>query len=166
MKLFLILALIINVTGHGPIPAEGMDLIVTEATSDPFTGQALMSLEGSIETSNPLTVTITRSQTGLTDEFCYPGQCVPGNGQTTETISFTPDGSADWKVHYFPAADSDEQVSYLFLDGTDSRELRVHYIYSAQGVETITNHQSPSTYKILKDGQVLIIKNNKIYRIL
>lgn len=166
MKLFLILALIINVTGHGQIPAEGMDLVVNEATYDLMTGAPLMSLEGSIETSNPLTVTITRSQTGLTDEFCYPGQCVPGNGQTTETISFTPDGSADWKVHYYPAENSDEQISYLFSDGTDSRELRVHYIYSAQGVETITNHQSPSTYKILKDGQVLIIKNNKIYRIL
>ena len=166
MKLFLILALIINVTGHGQIPAEGMDLVVNEATYDLMTGAPLMSLEGSIETSNPLTVTITRSQTELTDEFCYPGQCVSGNGQTTETISFTPDGSADWKVHYFPAADSDEQVSYLFSDGTDSRELRVHYIYSAQGVETITNDQLPSTYKIIKDGQVLIIKNNKTYRIL
>lgn len=165
MKLFLILALIINVTGHGQIPAEGMDLIVTEATSDPFTGLQLMSLEGSVETSNPLIVTITRSHTGLTDEFCC-GLCTTGNGETSETLSFTPGGTADWYVHYFPAADSDEQISYLFSDGTDSRELRVHYIYSAQGIETITNDQLPSTYKIIKGGQLLIIKNNKTYRIL
>jgi len=165
MKLFLILALIINVNGHGQIPAEGMDLVVTKAESDPFTGQSLMSLEGTLETSNPLTVTITRSQSGLTDEFCC-GQCTSGNGQTTETLSFTPGGTSNWYVHYYPAENSDVQVSYLFSDGTDSRELRVHYFYSAQGVETITGDQSPTTYKILKDGQVLIIKNNQIYRIL
>ena len=165
MKLFLILALIINVTGHGQIPAEGMDLVVTEATSDPFTGQALMSLEGSIETSNPLTVTITHSQTGLVDEFCC-GQCISGNGETTQTLSFTPEGTTSWFIHYYPAENSDVNVSYLFSDGVESRELRVHYIYSAQGIETITNHQSPTTYKILKDGQLLIIKNNNIYRIL
>ena len=165
MKLFLILALIINVTGHGPIPAEGMDLVVTQAESDLLTGQQLMSLEGSVETSNPLTVTITRSHTGLTDEFCC-GLCTTGNGETSETLSFTPEGTTSWFIHYYPAENSDVNVSYLFSDGVESRELRVHYIYSAQGVETITNHQSPSTYKILKDGQVLIIKNNKIYRIL
>ena len=165
MKLFLILALIINVTGHGQIPAEGMDLVVNEATYDLMTGAPLMSLEGSVETSNPLTVTITRSHTGLTDEFCC-GLCTTGNGETSETLSFTPGGTADWYVHYYPAENSDEQISYLFSDGTDSRELRVHYIYSAQGIETITNHQSPTTYKILKDGQLLIIKNNKTYRIL
>lgn len=165
MKLFLILALIINVNGYGEIPEKGADIIVTEATTDPFTGQERMALDGSLDTSNPLTVTITRSQTGLADEFCC-GQCIPGNGETTQTLSFTPEGTTSWFIHYYPAENSDVNVSYLFSDGVESRELRVHYIYSAQGVETITNDQLPSTYKIIKDGQVLIIKNNKTYRIL
>lgn len=166
MKILLILAFILNLDGYGEIPAEGMDITVTEAPVDPLTEQPLMSLEGSLLTSNPLTVTITRSQAGLNDEFCCAGQCTAGNKQTSETLSFNPGGMTTWFIHYTPAPGSDVQVTYLFSDGADSRELRVHYIYEGQGVEPINaNSSQPTVKKYIQNGLLFIEHNNKIYHL-
>lgn len=137
MKLLLILALIVNLTGYGEIPAEGADTTVTEVTQDPLTGQALMLLEGTLLSSGPLSVTITRSQSGLSDEFCCAGQCTAGNGQTTEQLDFTPEGVVNWFIHYTPAAGSDETIRYVFSDTQDTAVLTVRYDYTAQGMETV-----------------------------
>lgn len=165
MKLFLILALIISVTGYGEIPEEGMDLVVTQAEIDPMTGEPMMSLKGDLLADGQLDVTITRSQSGIVDEFCCANQCTTGNKETTETRSFTPSGMASWYIHYAPAPDSDVQITYHFADSSDSRELRVHYIYSAQGIEQIKNQQS-EIKKVLLDGHVYIISNHQIYQLL
>ena len=166
MKILLILALILNVTGYGEVPAEGMDIAVTEAPIDPLTDQPLISLDGSLHTKNPLTVTITRSQTGLNDEFCCAGQCTAGNKQTSETLSFNPGGMTTWFIHYTPAPGSDVQVTYLFSDGTDSRELRVHYTYEGQGVEPINaNSSQPTVKKYIRNGILYIEYNNSIYHL-
>ena len=164
MKILLILALILRVNGY-EVPAEGMDTVITDAPINPLTGKPLMSLDGSLETSNPLTVTITRSQEGLNDEFCCAGKCTAGNKQTSEFLSFTPGGETTWFVHYTPTPSSDVQVTYLFSDGVDSRELRVHYTYKGQGVETITNHLSPITRKYIRNGILYIEYNNSIYHL-
>ncbi len=167
MKLLLILALIVNLAGFGDIPAEGADTTVTVATQDPATGKALMSLEGSLLSDKPLTVTITRSQAGIVDEFCCAGQCTAGNAQTTETRSFTPSGIVDWYIHYTPAPDSDVQITYLFSDGTESYELRVNYHYEAQGIEPLNAQPSSlKVRKILLDNHVYILHNKLKYQIL
>lgn len=164
MKLFLILALIINVNGYDDIPEEGMDLVVTQAEIDPMTGEPMMSLKGDLLADGQLDVTITRSQSGLTDQFCC-GECLYGNGQTEQILQLSPQGPTDWNVHYYPTANSDVQITYHFADNSDSRELHVHYIYSAQGIEQIKNQKS-EIKKVLLDGHVYIISNHQIYQLL
>jgi len=167
MKLLLILALIVSVTGYGDIPETGMDIAVTDAPIEPLTEQPLMSLDGSLLTSNPLTVTITRSQTGLSDEFCCAGRCTAGNKQTSETLSFTPGGMTTWFIHYNPVSNSDVQITYLFSDGTDSRELRVHYTYEGQGIQPINaDPAQKKVRKILQNNHVYILHNKLKYQIL
>lgn len=164
MKLFLILALILNLAGYGEIPEEGLDLVVTETEIDLTTDKPVMSLEGDLMADGPLNVTITRSQSGLTDQFCC-GECLYGNGQTEQILQLSPQGPTDWNVHYYPTANSDVQITYHFADSEESRELRVHYIYSAQGIEQIKNQKS-KIQKILLDGHVYIISNHQIYQLL
>ena len=80
MKLLWILALIISVANYGDIPAEGMELTINEAEEDILSGDMLMKISGTLLSTNPLTVTITRSAEGLNDEFCCANQCTVGNG--------------------------------------------------------------------------------------
>lgn len=163
--LFMMLALVISITGYDEIPEEGMELTINEAQEDIMTGDMQMKVEGSLICTTPLTVTITRSTAGLKDEFCCAGQCTAGNGETTETLSFTPEGMAAWYIHYTPTPDSYETVTYLFNDGSESRSLTVHYDYTTQSVEQV-QHPEVKTQKILRDGILYIIKNNKKYTIL
>lgn len=163
--LFMMLALVISVTGYDDIPEEGMELTVNEAQEDILSGDIVMKVDGSLICSNPLTVTITRSAAGLTDEFCCAGQCTAGNGETTETLNFTPGGMASWYVHYTPTPGSYETITYLFDDGSENRTLTVHYDYTTQGVERIQNSEF-RIQKVIQDGIIYIIKDNKKYTIL
>ena len=163
--LFMMLALVISVTGYDDIPEEGMELTVNEAQEDILSGDIVMKVDGSLICSNPLTVTITRSAAGLTDEFCCAGQCTAGNGETTETLNFTPGGMASWYIHYTPTPGSYETITYLFDDGSENRTLTVHYDYTTQGVERIQNSEF-RIQKVIQDGIIYIIKDNKKYTIL
>ena len=165
MKLLWILALIISVANQGDVPAEGMELTINEAKEDVTTGEMQMKLEGTLLCTNPLTVTITRSAAGITDEFCCAGQCTAGNSETTETRSFTPDGMASWYVHYTPTPGSYETITYEFNDGSDTRTLTVHFDYTTQGVEDVQGDNVQCT-KVIRDGILYIIKDNKKYTIL
>ena len=129
MKLLLILGLVINLAGYGEIPEEGMRIEMTEAHEDIMTGEMVMELTGSLLCDTELTVNITRSEAGIKDEFCCAGQCKSGNSETTEQLTFTPNGMAEWFSHYNPAPNSDVTVSYTFSDGTESRTLTVQYLY-------------------------------------
>ena len=165
MKLLWILALIINVANYGDILAEGMELTINEAEEDILSGDMQMKLEGTLLCTNPLTVTITRSAAGITDEFCCANQCTVGNGETSEDLSFTPDGMANWYIHYTPTPGSYETITYLFSDGSESRSLKVHFDYTTQDVESVQKSEVRSQ-KILKDGILYIITDNKTYTIL
>ena len=165
MKLLWILALIISVANQGDVPAEGMEITVKEAEEDILTGDMQMKLEGTLLCTNPLTVTITRSAAGITDEFCCANQCTVGNRETSEDLSFTPDGMANWYIHYTPTPGSYETITYLFSDGSESRSLTVHYDYTTQDVESVQKSEVRSQ-KILKDGILYIITDNKTYTIL
>lgn len=165
--LFIVLALVINITGYDVIPEQGTELTVNEAYEDILSGDMVMKVEGSLICSNPLMVTVTRSSAGLTDEFCCAGQCIGGNEETSQTLNFTPGGMASWYIHYTPTPGSYETINYLFDDGTESRSLTVHYDYTTQGMETVESQKSKiESKKILRDGTLYIIKDNKTYTIL
>ena len=165
MKLLLILGLIINLSGYGEIPAEGLQIDVTEAQQDPLSGVMVMKLEGTLECQDTLRVTITRSSEELEDEFCCSDKCKPGNGETTQEMTFTPNGDANWFVHYLPEPNSDETITYLFSGDAESRTLTVRYLYTAEGVEDVQSN-THNVRKTVKDGILYIEKDNKIYTIL
>lgn len=165
MKLLWILALIINVANYGDIPAEGKELTINEAEEDILSGDMLMKVSGTLLSTNPLTVTITRSAAGITDEFCCANQCTAGNRETSEDLSFTPGGMANWYIHYTPTPGSYETITYLFSDGSESRSLTVHFDYTTQGIQN-TDHSVDRVQKVLRDGILYIITDNKTYTIL
>ena len=154
-------ALIVSVNGHGDIPEEGLEITVTEAEEDILTGEPLVTIEGKLIYNGALHVTITRSVAGIEDEFCCAGACTSGNGQTTETLDFTPSGLTDWFAHYKPA-DTCTTVVYTF-QGDETRTLTVHYNVT-QDIDTVVEQETP-TRKILKDGIIYIINNENIYHL-
>lgn len=157
-------ALIVSIDGLGDIPAEGLDTTLTTATIDLLSGETVMKLEGSLLATEPLTVTITRSVAGLSDEFCCAGQCTSGNAETSETLQFTPGGMAQWYVHYMPVPGSDVRITYTFSAGGEERQLRVHYVYAAEGIESV--RPTDSVRKVLRDGHLYIVQPNNTLQIL
>lgn len=154
-------ALIVSVDGYGDIPEEGLEITVTEAEEDILTGKPLVTIEGTLVNNGALNVTITRSITGISDEFCCAGECTAGNGQLTEILTFTPNGITNWFAHYEPA-DSFTTVVYTFV-GDQTRTLTVHYDVT-QDIETVDGLE-PKARKILKDGIIYIINNDNIYHL-
>ena len=157
-------AIVVEVDGQGELTEEGMEFTVNEASIDPLSGLPVMSITGTLISNGALTVNITRSNAGITDEFCCAGQCKPGNGETTEILNYTPEGLSDWFIHYNPAAGSNETITYTFSEGAESLTMTVHFNYDSQDVEQISATQKGSQ-KILKDGIVLIIKDDKVYHL-
>ena len=146
-------AIEVEVDGQGEVPeGEGLEFTVNEASIDPLSGLPVMGVEGTLISSGALQVSITRSSTGLTDEFCCAGQCQAGNGETTQLLN------------YNPAAGSNETITYTFKDTEGSLTLTVHFNYESQEVEQVSDTYK-GTQKILKDGIVLIIKNDKVYHL-
>lgn len=158
-------ALIVSVQGEGEVPEEGLDLMITEGEENALTGDYTMELRGNLLTSAAqINVSIFRSASGLKDEFCCGSNCTAGNGTTEETKSFSVSGMADWYAHYVPAPNSDETVRYLFDDGNETREVRVRYVYNAEGINE-TGKTEHNTQKTLCNGQVLIRCNETNYTI-
>ena len=157
-------AIVVEVDGQGELTEEGMEFTVNEASIDPLSGLPVMSITGTLISNGALTVNITRSNAGITDEFCCAGQCKTGHGETTEILNYTPEGLSDWFIHYNPAAGSNETITYTFSDGAESLTMTVHFNYDSQDVEQISATQKGSQ-KILKDGIVLIIKDDKVYHL-
>ncbi len=156
-------ALTVTVTGYGNIPEEGMAITLTEAEEDILTGEMVMGITGSLICNGTLSVSITRSETGLTDEFCCADKCTGGNKEQEETLQFTPGGKAKWYIHYMPASGSETEITYLFSEGTQSRRLTVRYSFGAQALESV--REETKTTKILRDGILYIVKDNKVYHL-
>ena len=157
-------AIEVEVDGQGEVPeGEGLEFTVNEASIDPLSGLPVMRITGTLISNGALTVNITRSNAGITDEFCC-GQCKTGNGETTEILNYNPSGFATWYIHYNPAAGSNETITYTFKDTEGSLTLTVHFNYESQDVEQVSDTYK-GTQKILKDGIVLIIKDDKVYHL-
>lgn len=168
MKLLFVLSLILNIAGYGDVPAEGAEITVNEAQLDLLTGEPTMELSGNLlcESVEPLTVSLTRSATGLVDQFCCAEQCINGNGQQSESLLFSPVGITDWFIHYVPAPGSYETIVYRFDDGTDRPcVLTVHFDYTAQALPA-TSAEETAPRKILRNGILYIIRNQQTYTVL
>ena len=157
-------ALILSVNGYGEVPAEGLDITVTEAEIDILTGEPTMTLEGDLLASGPLRVTIDRPYAGLSDQLCC-GQCLNGNSEKQQIMNFSPSGPSSWYAHYYPAPNSDLTITYTFSDGSDTRVIRVRYTYSAEGIENLPSSDN-SFRKVLKNGILYIVNDSKTYTIL
>ena len=110
-------------------------IVVTDYEYDEDLEEATMGVEGvmySDESAN-ITVTITRSATGIIDQFCAAGNCIPGNGELTQEATFNI-GSLEsmrrWFTHYTPLAAGKQTIAYLFNDSTNPTiTLTVEYAY-------------------------------------
>lgn len=159
-------ALIVNVEGYGDIETAGMQISLTDAEEDQLSGRRVFGISGSLLADGPLTVQIARSEEGIADEFCCAGQCTNGNGQKEESLNFTPSGIVTWFVHFYPEWGklTHSTTTYTFSDGNQTLTLVVSFNFDSQDIESV--HSSDAgIQKILKDGIIYIIRDNKIYNL-
>jgi hypothetical protein len=118
-------------------------IVVTEYEYDEDLEEATMGVEGVMysDESENITVNISRSTTGIFDQFCAAGNCVPGNGELTQELQFTIGTMASmrrWFTHYTVFDAGQETIVYSFNDGTNPVvKLTVVYSYKTSGVENI-----------------------------
>ena len=124
--------LLVSVDKFGDLEQEGMSITISEAELDPLSGKTLMTLSGFVYSeSGQMTVTLTRSTTGLEDEFCCGQQCTVGNKELTETKTFrlSDDNSANWYMHYYPQPDTEVRYQISFSNGSETKTLNVDFNY-------------------------------------
>ena len=122
--------LIVDVDYQGEIEEESLSFTVTEADLDPLSGKTLMTVTGYLYSANgQVTVTLTRSTTGLEDEFCCGQQCTVGNKELTETKTFrlSDNGDANWYMHYYPQPDSEVHYQVSFSNGTQTKTMNINF---------------------------------------
>ena len=137
---------------------EGDEKVVTEVTQnttititeyewDEDLEEALMEVRGQLysDESNNITVTITRQSTGVIDQFCAAGNCVPGNGELNQVCEFVigaMEMQRSWFTHYTPMEAGEEVISYEFNDGVNPAiTLTIKYSYLMTSVEDIVAPQ-------------------------
>ena len=122
-------------------------LTVTEYEWDEDLEETTMGIKGQLysdETQN-IKVTITRQSTGILDQFCAAGNCVPGNGEVNQVLEFTIGTMAlqrSWFTHYTPMEAGNEVISYEFDDGVNPAiTLTIKYSYLMTAVEDVVAPQ-------------------------
>lgn len=143
---------------------ENTTVVVTEYEWDEGLEEALMEVRGQLysDESENITVTITRQNTGIIDQFCAAGNCVPGNEELTQVCEFTIGTSAmqrSWFTHYTPMEEGEEVISYEFYDGVNPAiTLTIQYNYAMTAVENVVAPQyNGKIYNLL--GQEMPSKN-------
>lgn len=122
---------------------ENTTITVTEYEWDEDLEEALMEVKGQLysDESNNITVTITRQNTGVIDQFCAAGNCVPGNGELNQVCEFTIGSNTmmrSWFTHYTPMEEGTEVINYEFNDGVNpSITLTIKYSYETTAVEDV-----------------------------
>jgi hypothetical protein len=95
--------------------------------------------------SNKITVTIKRQNTGVIDQFCAAGNCVPGNEELNQVCEFTIGSlpmQRSWFTHYTPMEAGEEVISYEFNDGVNPAiTLTIKYSYLMTAVEDVVAPQ-------------------------
>jgi hypothetical protein len=122
---------------------ENTTILVTDYEWDEDLEEALMEVRGQLysDESQNITVTITRQNTGVIDQFCAAGNCVPGNGELSQECEFTigtKPMQRSWFTHYTPIEAGNEVISYEFNDGVNPTiKLRIKYSYLMTAVEDV-----------------------------
>ena len=122
-------------------------ITVTEYEWDEDLEEALMEVKGQLysDESQNIKVTITRQSTGLIDQFCAAGNCVPGNGDLTQVCEFVigaMEMQRSWFTHYTPMEAGEEVISYEFNDGVNPAiTLTIKYSYLMTAVEDVVAPQ-------------------------
>ena len=122
---------------------ENTTITVTEYEWDGDLEEALMEVKGQLysDESQNIKVTITRQNTGVIDQFCAAGNCVPGNGELNQVCEFTIGSNPmmrSWFTHYTPMEAGTEVISYEFNDGVNpSITLTIQYSYKTTAVEDV-----------------------------
>ena len=122
---------------------ENTTILVTDYEWDEDLEEALMEVRGQLysDESQNITVTITRQNTGVVDQFCAAGNCVPGNGELNQVCEFTVGTAAfqrSWFTHYTTIEAGNEVISYEFNDGVNpSITLTIKYSYLMTAVEDV-----------------------------
>lgn len=131
-------------------------IIVTEYEYDEDLEEAIMELKGQLysDESQAITVTIQRPETGIKDQFCPAGSCIPGNGELTQVCEFTVGTAAfqrSWSIHYTPQVAGNKTISYLFNDGVNPvLKMTVVYSYNTSAVEDVhTTMPQGAVYNLL-----------------
>lgn len=118
-------------------------IVVTDYEYDEDLEEANMEVKGQLysDDSQDITVTITRQNTGIIDQFCAAGECIPGNGKLTQVCEFTVGTAAfqrSWFTHYTPQQTGEEVIVYTFDDGVNATiALTVKYNYISSDVESV-----------------------------
>lgn len=127
-------------------------IVVTEYEYDEDLEEALMEVRGQLysDESQAITVNIQRQKTGIIDQFCAAGNCIPGNGELTQVCEFTVGTAAfqrSWFTHYTPMEAGKEVISYEITDGVNPAiKLTVVYSYNTSAVENV---QTPATQGVI-----------------
>ena len=112
---------------------QNTTLRITEYEWDEDLEEALMEVRGQLysDESQNITVTITRQSTGIIDQFCAAGNCIPGNEELTQELNFTVLSSMRrWFTHYTVYEAGTETIAYTFDDGINpTLTLTVKYSY-------------------------------------
>lgn len=114
---------------------QNTTLRITEYEWDEDLEEALMEVRGQLysDESQNITVTITRQSTGIIDQFCAAGNCVPGNGELSQVCEFTIGSlpmQRSWFTHYTPWEAGTETIVYEFNDGVNpTLTLTIQYSY-------------------------------------
>ena len=110
-------------------------IVVSEYEYDEDLEEATMGVEGVMysDDTQDITVSITRSATGILDQFCAAGNCVPGNSELTQELNFTVGTLSSmrrWFTHYTVYEAGTETIAYTFDDGINpTLTLTVKYSY-------------------------------------
>ena len=122
-------------------------IVVTDYEYAEDMDEATMGIEGMMysDESENITVTITRSATGIIDQFCAAGNCVPGNKELTQELAFTignMETMRRWFTHYTPLQAGVETIIYTFDDGVNPAiKLTIKYSYLMTAVEDVVAPQ-------------------------
>ena len=115
---------------------QNTTLRITEYEWDEDLEEALMEVRGQLysDESQNITVTITRQSTGIIDQFCAAGNCIPGNEELTQELNFTVGTLSSmrrWFTHYTVYEAGTETIAYTFDDGINpTLTLTVKYSYN------------------------------------
>lgn len=127
--------------------SQNTTITITEYEWDEDLEEALMEVRGQLysDESQNITVTITRQSTGVIDQFCAAGNCVPGNGELNQVCEFVVGAmemQRSWYTHYTPMEAGEEVISYEFNDGVNPTiTLTIKYSYLMTAVEDVVAPQ-------------------------